>query len=139
MLLLDSPRTVKSPASIDVTVSDSLIKFKCNVIGEQSPVISWYKDRKLLPQYRRQVIHSDGILHVQQPTLDDEGVYTCLVNNNSGEQVAEASVRYDGLDGREQIHDYVNKRYFALIDMLMKNYSVINNWLQNKRNKRALK
>lgn len=98
------PRIVKTPASIEVTVSDTVVSFKCKAVGDPTPSIQWRKNSKPLPNDGRHIVRNDGTLDIVRPTVADEGTYECLAQNDAGEELAEAALRYQGVEGKKKLY-----------------------------------
>lgn len=60
------------------------------------PVISWYFDDILLQTTDGIQLLKNGTLTIENPTVDDAGVYKCEARNPYGKETATAQVRVDG-------------------------------------------
>lgn len=86
-----------------MTVSDTVVSFKCKAVGDPTPSIQWRKNSKPLPNDGRHIVRNDGTLDIVRPTVADEGTYECLAQNDAGEELAEAALRYQGVEGKEKL------------------------------------
>ena len=84
----NEPEFVSVPKDITVTENDKVV-LRCTVAGNPVPEIKWLDQNKAeIPQQGR-VRHEskDGYssLIIEDADLDDEGLYTCIASNPSGE------------------------------------------------------
>ncbi|XP_015767382.1 PREDICTED: peroxidasin homolog [Acropora digitifera] len=90
------PTFVKTPASIEVSVSDHQVILSCLATGNPTPDILWWKDGKPLRQDRWHIVSKEGTLKIIDPKIDDKGDYECVAQNSAGEVVSKAVLNYYG-------------------------------------------
>ena len=93
------PTFVKTPASIEVSVSDHQVILSCLATGNPTPDILWWKDGKPLRQDRWHIVSKEGTLKIIDPKIDDKGNYECVAQNSAGEVVSKAVLNYYGEKG----------------------------------------
>lgn len=93
------PIFVKTPASIEVSVSDHQVILSCLATGNPTPDILWWKDGKPLRQDRWHIVSKEGTLKIIDPKIDDKGNYECVAQNSAGEVVSKAVLNYYGVKG----------------------------------------
>ena len=96
------PTFLKTPTSIEVSVSDREVLFRCVATGQPTPTITWRKDGEPLQQDHRHIMSEGGTLSIIDPKFDDEGNYECVAQNSAGEIVSKAALNYYGVDGKER-------------------------------------
>uniref|UniRef100_A0A1B6CIS1 Receptor protein-tyrosine kinase n=1 Tax=Clastoptera arizonana TaxID=38151 RepID=A0A1B6CIS1_9HEMI len=69
-------------------------EWNCDASGMPTPVFKWYKDGKLIPKNhtRMQVNHDGHKLFIKFVSLEDDGVYKCVVENKAGKIEASAKI-----------------------------------------------
>lgn len=63
------------------------LQLECKVTGTPPLKISWYKNDNAVTETRNMMIAFDGsmaVLEILSTTCDDDGVYTCEVQNDAG-------------------------------------------------------
>lgn len=73
-LVVHVPPRISSPESVEVKESDQLVVY-CNVTGDPTPTVSWYKDNKKLEE------HSSEMLVIEKAARNDSGIYRCKAEN----------------------------------------------------------
>lgn len=67
------------------------------MIGIPAPKVSWYFDENLVSQGTEGFrILQNGTLIIENPTIDDAGIYKCAATNYLGKETATADVRVNG-------------------------------------------
>ena len=102
---------MKQPTSIEVSVRDREVAFKCLATGEPTPTITWRKDGELLREDRRHIISREGTLSIIDPRPEDQGQYECLAQNTAGEVASEAKLDY-GQEGDNKFYE-IFLRFFC--------------------------
>lgn len=64
---------------------DTILSIACRATGRPEPYIMWSKDDFYLNRDPRYTIDSDGTLHINSPSEDMSGNYTCKAKNSVGE------------------------------------------------------
>jgi len=91
---------VKTPTSIEVSVTDREVLFRCLATGQPTPTITWRKDGDRLQEDQRHFMSKEGTLKIINPLFDDEGNYECVAENSAGEIVSKAALNYFGVEGK---------------------------------------
>ncbi|XP_053986004.1 obscurin isoform X2 [Hylaeus volcanicus] len=103
----ESSRDSAPPHIISATLSDRTIYetqkvlFEIKATGLPRPDVKWFKDGKPLRSGDRLRIASSGesySLEVTKATLEDEGVYTCMLTNKLGEDSSEGYLEVGTVD-----------------------------------------
>uniref|UniRef100_A0AAX7VBG8 Ig-like domain-containing protein n=1 Tax=Astatotilapia calliptera TaxID=8154 RepID=A0AAX7VBG8_ASTCA len=72
------------------------VMFECSLMGIPSPIVSWFKGDRKIPQNNKKYLHfsdSDNhFLKICKVTTQDSGVYTCRAINIVGETLCRASL-----------------------------------------------
>lgn len=103
---------MKRPTSIEVSVRDREVAFKCLATGKPTPTITWRKDGELLREDRRHIISREGTLSIIDPRPEDQGQYECLAQNTAGEVASEAKLDYNGQEGDNKFYE-IFLRFFC--------------------------
>ena len=103
---------MKRPTSIEVSVRDREVAFKCLATGEPTPTITWRKDGERLRKGRRYIISREGTLSIIDPRPEDQGQYECLAQNTAGEVASEAKLDYNGQEGDNKFYE-IFLRFFC--------------------------
>nr|XP_020454588.1 roundabout homolog 1-like isoform X2 [Monopterus albus] len=90
LTVLERPTFVKRPSSV-VVLAEETVQFHCVVQGDPVPTVRWRKDDSDLPKGRFEILE-DHTLTVRQVTSQDEGSYTCVVENMVGKSEASATL-----------------------------------------------
>ncbi|XP_068678168.1 peroxidasin-like isoform X1 [Montipora foliosa] len=104
------PTFVKTPASIEVTVTDRQVLLSCLATGHPTPHITWWKDGNLLRQDQWHIISKEGTLKIIDPKIDDEGNYECVAQNSAGQIVSKAVLNYYGVEASPVLVRYPPSR-----------------------------
>lgn len=84
----NEPEFVLVPKDITVTENDQVV-LRCSVAGNPVPEIKWFNEKKEEIPEKGRVRHEtkDGYssLIIDDADLNDEGIYTCVASNPSGE------------------------------------------------------
>lgn len=76
-------------------------QFEVNATGLPRPDVKWMKDGKILRTGERVRITTSGELYemdLSKATLEDEGVYTCVLTNKLGEEIVEGYLTVGTVD-----------------------------------------
>lgn len=82
-----APRLSQNIKPIEASEGTPQVKFHCQVQGEPTPDIEWYKDDQLLEQSDRVKFETNGcesFLYVNDISQADEGEYKVLARNPVG-------------------------------------------------------
>ncbi|NWU93884.1 HMCN1 protein, partial [Upupa epops] len=85
--VLVPPTIAPGPTNITVTVNMQST-LPCETTGIPKPAVSWKKNGHLLSVDQNQNTYrflSSGSIVIISPTMDDTGIYECLVSNDAGE------------------------------------------------------
>uniref|UniRef100_A0A8C5FP96 Ig-like domain-containing protein n=1 Tax=Gadus morhua TaxID=8049 RepID=A0A8C5FP96_GADMO len=79
------------------TPETTTVLFECSLMGRPSPIITWFKGDKKIPDDNKKYLHSsDGdnhFLKICRISTQDSGVYTCRAINVVGETVCRAFLK----------------------------------------------
>ncbi|XP_039651628.1 immunoglobulin superfamily DCC subclass member 4 isoform X2 [Perca fluviatilis] len=63
-------------------------RFKCQIEGVPTPVITWEKDTVAVPEETRFISLLNGVLQILEVTKEDEGAYRCVVSNSARKDIS---------------------------------------------------
>ena len=66
------------------TLLGQTAELECVATGNPPPIVTWYKDTRVLTDLDERVSLLGGLLRIAIVTVDDEGVYTCTAVNSVG-------------------------------------------------------
>jgi hypothetical protein len=70
----------------------SRVTLDCNLIGNPTPVIAWFKNSREMPENERHVLSEDGRILQFEAQADDNGIYECKGANVHGNSSIEFTV-----------------------------------------------
>ncbi|XP_007935886.1 hemicentin-1 [Orycteropus afer afer] len=86
------PKVQRGPKLMKVQAGQK-VDIPCNAQGTPYPVITWFKGGSaLLVDGVRHINHPDGALSIDQATLSDTGIYTCVATNIAGSDEMEITL-----------------------------------------------
>ncbi|XP_019935247.2 immunoglobulin superfamily DCC subclass member 4 [Paralichthys olivaceus] len=63
-------------------------RFECQIEGVPTPVITWEKNRVVLPEETRFISLPNGVLQILEVTKEDEGAYRCVASNSARKDIS---------------------------------------------------
>ncbi|XP_032369275.1 immunoglobulin superfamily DCC subclass member 4 isoform X1 [Etheostoma spectabile] len=63
-------------------------RFKCQIEGVPTPVITWEKDTVAVPEETRFISLLNGVLQILEVTKEDEGAYRCVASNSARKDIS---------------------------------------------------
>uniref|UniRef100_A0A3B4G7Z6 Ig-like domain-containing protein n=1 Tax=Pundamilia nyererei TaxID=303518 RepID=A0A3B4G7Z6_9CICH len=95
LMNLMPPRFINPICDME-TPEGTTVMFECSLMGIPSPIVSWFKGDRKIPQNNKKYLHfsdSDNhFLKICKVTTQDSGVYTCRAINIVGETLCRASL-----------------------------------------------
>ncbi|CAH1789046.1 unnamed protein product, partial [Owenia fusiformis] len=89
-------------------------RFECHISGEPTPVVHWYKDRKLIHDGHHYNISFDAdtqchLLVIEEAMYEDNGWFMCRASNEAGTESSEARLTVD-FPGSEWTERFYSRR-----------------------------
>uniref|UniRef100_A0A3Q2R0H2 Ig-like domain-containing protein n=1 Tax=Fundulus heteroclitus TaxID=8078 RepID=A0A3Q2R0H2_FUNHE len=79
------------------TPEGTTVMFECSLMGIPSPIVSWFKGDKKIPQNTKKYLrHTGSSLELLNPVKADSGEYTCKASNQHGSDSCSASLVVTG-------------------------------------------
>ncbi|XP_054272465.1 roundabout homolog 2-like [Macrosteles quadrilineatus] len=91
------PVIVLGPANQTLPL-ETEASFQCEVRGEPTPQVTWYKDHSpVLTMHPRISVLDNGTLYIEDLQRTDEGLYTCVAASQHGKATWTAKLRLESL------------------------------------------
>ncbi|XP_078114157.1 immunoglobulin superfamily DCC subclass member 4 [Sander vitreus] len=86
-VLLASLKFLQEPSPQTVHAGGAA-RFKCQIEGVPTPVITWEKDTVAVPEETRFISLLNGVLQILEVTKEDEGAYRCVASNSARKDIS---------------------------------------------------
>jgi len=106
------PDSMRSTHQVSLVYGDSA-RLRCEARGSPTPEIVWYKDDAILDMAVPQPI--TWTLELGHVTLEDRGVYTCIVYNNVGAIIFSYNVTIRSINTHSFVIFYATVGLYVLI------------------------
>ena len=93
--ILELPHFITKPPSSVMVKEKQNVTLPCEAAGFPHPIITWYKNRHLIENDRKQFKKRD--LEIRLILFDDRGIYTCAAENLLGRVELSVNVTVKGM------------------------------------------
>ncbi|XP_062139568.1 protein sidekick isoform X5 [Drosophila sulfurigaster albostrigata] len=96
VIVLEPPMFVSSMRAETFGDFGGQVSLPCHVVGDPTPKIQWFRNAERIEaqlQSGGYELQADNTLIIKKLTLDDEGMFQCLANNEAGEKSASTWLR----------------------------------------------
>ncbi|XP_051864752.1 protein sidekick isoform X10 [Drosophila albomicans] len=96
VIVLEPPMFVSSMRAETFGDFGGQVSLPCHVVGDPMPKIQWFRNAERIEaqlQSGGYELQADNTLIIKKLTLDDEGMFQCLANNEAGEKSASTWLR----------------------------------------------
>jgi len=109
-MFTESPHFVSKPSPYMTVKEKQDVTLPCKATGFPPPVITWYKDGKVIGEERKQF--KKRHLEIKNIVFEDHGVYTCTAENLLGRVQLSVNVTVKGKYSNEiNERNYLNIKF----------------------------